>query len=187
MTDNPTAEEQDLKPLEIKNALIKETQCNYGYELLTGKTKGDVVNRKGAHLVHEDLEDAFKELDVFIAHIDGAFVSFANNQTPIQELEEKEELSKYHVFGFKFSGSEENKAVIFQGEKYTPHGTISFNTPKIKLENTTYLYADDLQLRLNNCIEEVELYMDGKAAPQLEQMHMDFASEDDAFEKGKVE
>ena len=69
MTDNPTAEEQDLKPLEIKNALIKETQCNYGYELLTGKTKGDVVNRKGAHLVHEDLENAFKELDVFATPI----------------------------------------------------------------------------------------------------------------------
>lgn len=186
MSDNQTTEELDLKPLEIRNALIKESSCNYGYELLTGKTKGDVVNRKGAHLIHEDLQEAFKTLDVFIAHIDGAFVSFANNQTPIQELEEKEELEKYNVFGFKFSGSEENKSVIFQGEKYTPHGTISFNTPKIKLENTTYLYVEELQARLNNCIEEVELYMDGKAAPQLEQVVMTFAQEDDDFEKGKI-
>lgn len=186
MSGNQTAEEQDLKPLEIRNALIKEQSCNYGYELLTGRTKGDIVNRKGAHLVHEDLENAFKELDIFIAHIDGAFASFANNQTPIQELEEKEELEKYHVFGFKFSGSEENKSVIFSGEKYTPHGTISFNTPKIKLENTTYLYVEELQLRLENCISEVEQYMDGKAAPQLEQMAMTFAQEDDDFEKGKV-
>lgn len=186
MSENKTTEELELKPLEIRNALIKESSCNYGYELLTGKTKGDVVNRKGAHLIHEDLQNAFEQLDVFIAHIDGAFVSFANNQTPIQELEEKEELEKYNVFGFKFSGSEENKSVIFQGEKYTPHGTISFNTPKIKLENTTYLYVEELQLRLKKCIDEVELYMDGKAAPELEQMTISFAQEDDDFEKGKV-
>ena len=43
--------------------------------------------------------------------------------------------------------------------------------------------------RVQSAIDEVEKYMGGKTAPQDDpnQTHMDFASEDDAFEKGKIE
>lgn len=174
------------KLFEIKNAALKDACCNYGYELLNGKTKGDIINRKGVHFIHEDLDNSFKELDVFIAQIDGAFTSWANNQTSLQELEEREELMNYRVSGFAFSGFEENKSVVFSGEKEVTLGTISFKTPKIKL-NGNFIYIDELISRLDKVIEEVELYMGGKMAPQYEQSSFEFANENDEdFETAKL-
>lgn len=179
----------EQKPFEIISATFKDALCNYGYEVMTGPNKGDIISsRKGAHFVHEDLEEAFQNLDVFLAHIDGAFNSWAINQTHLSELEEKEELGQYHVSTFKIVGVEENKSVILSGTKHTVHGDISFATPKIKL-NGTYLYLEELELRLNVAISEVEGYMAGKKAPELEQTAMNFDSfeqEDDAFENAKV-
>ena len=177
-----------LRPFEIRNAVIKDACCNYGYELLTGKNKGEIIpSRKGAHFIHEDLKNAFEELDVFLAHIDGAFVSWANNQTVLSNLEEKEELAAYSVNAFKIVGVEENKSVILIGEKNTPHGSISFDTPKIKLDSIVYPYIDELNERLEIAISEVELYMDGKKAPQYEQEIIEFPEEhEDEFENAKV-
>ena len=183
--------EETTKLFEIRNAAIKDMQCNYGYELLTGPNKGDIIpNRKGAHMIHDDLKDAFTELDVFLAHIDGAFNTWANNQTPLSELEEKAELNSYGVSAFKIVGVEENKSVILCGSKYTSHGVISFDTPKIKL-SSTYLYIEELELILNHAINEVELYMDGKKAPEYEQTSFEFEKEEEGvdaeFESAKVE
>lgn len=107
---NDYVSQSDEKMIEIRSASIKDMSCNYTYELLIGKTKGDVMNRKGAHIIHEDLDQAFSEMDVFLAHIDGAFSSWANNQTPIQDLEADEALANYGVSGFKISGSDESKS-----------------------------------------------------------------------------
>lgn len=170
--------------IEIKNASLKDMQCSYGYELLTGKTKGDTINRKGIHIIHEDLESSFNKLVVFVAHIDGVFSHWANNQTPLTELEAREELEKYSVYGFQLTGAEENKSVIFKGSKETPYGSMSIDTPKIKL-NGGYLYLDEAQIRLNDAIAEVEEYMNGKTAPQFEQEEIEFEEEED-FERSKV-
>ncbi|MEC4051130.1 hypothetical protein OX284_016970 [Flavobacterium sp. SUN046] len=183
------AEEQ--KPFEIRNAALKDACCNYGYELLTGPNKGDIIpNRKGAHFIHEDLKNAFEELEVFIAHMDGVFNSWANNQTALSELEEKEALGSYSLHSFKIVGVEENKGVILYGEKYTANGRMPVETPKIKLEGT-YLYIEELNQRLDVAIYEVELYMDGKKAPELEQTTLEFEPEheeeqDDEFANAKV-
>lgn len=174
------------KEIEIRNATLKDMCCNYGYELLIGKTKGDIINRKGMHVVHEDLENAFKGLDIFIAQIDGAFESWANNQTTLEKLEENETLEKYKVLAFKFSGVEENKSIVFTGEKEVSTGTISFSTPKIKLQSA-YLYIAELTDRIEEALKEVELYMEGKTAPQYEQQAMDFLDDVDVeFEEAKV-
>ena len=166
------------KAIEIRSASLRDQLCNYSYELLTGKTKGDVINRKGVHIVHDDLIEKFNEFDVFLAHIDGAFRD-ANNQTPLSELEAEESLALYQVTGFKLSGVEENKSIILVGHKEVTQGTISFETPKIKLSGSTYLYIEELTQRLYEAIEEVEQYMEGKAAPQFEQSVMTFEQEDD--------
>ncbi len=130
-------EAEEKKPFEILSASLKDSYCNYGYEVMTGSNIGDVIpSRKGAHFVHEDLEEAFANLDVFFAHIDGAFNSWSNNQTHLSEFEEKEELAQYRVSTFKIVGVEENKSVILSGTKFTLHGDISFSTPKIKLNGT---------------------------------------------------
>jgi hypothetical protein len=183
--------DQVQKELEIKNASIKDMQCSYGYELLTGKTKGDIIGRRGIHIVHEDLIDKFSNLDVFLAHIDEVFKNDAtvNNQTLLKDLEEKEELSDYFVSAFKITGVEENKSVILIGTKTVSQGDISFSTPKIKLGGS-YLYMEELEQRLEELITEVELYMGGKTAPQLEQVEMEFDSlsgEDNSdFDDAKV-
>lgn len=189
-TIEKTEQEEIFHPIEIRSAAIKDLSCNYTYEILVGKTRGDVLGRNGAQIVHEDLKEAFEQMDVFLAHIDGAFASWAKNQTPIQKLEADEKLANYSVSGFKISGLEENKSVILVGHKETDFGTISFDTPKIKLEST-YLYKEELNDRLITLINEVEEYMNGKTAPQYEQMSMDFsASSEEAdhdFENAKVD
>jgi hypothetical protein len=171
---------QDLisdKKLEIKGAALRDQMCNYSYELLDGKTKGDIISRKGVHVVHDDMLQKFEDLNVFLAHIDGAFKD-ANNQTPLSELEAEDLLNLYSVSGFKITGVEENKSVILVGHKQVTYGSISFETPKIKLEGATYLYIEELTQRIYAAISEVEQYMDGKLAPQFEQSVMTFEEED---------
>jgi hypothetical protein len=179
-------EEMSNKELEIKSANISDALCNYSYELLKGKTKGDTLQRKGAHIIHDDLQIKFDRLNVFLAHLDDAYTG-NKNTTPLSELEAEVETEKYYVTGFKVSGVEENKSIILQGWKDVTNGIIKFEAPKIKF-SSAYLYLSDLKERVQEAIEEVEKYMNGKTAPQDDpnQVLMDFASEDDAFEKGKV-
>lgn len=180
------------KEIEIKSATLKEGSCNYSYELLHGLTKGDELARKGVHVVHEDMFNAFKQLDVFFAHVDGAF-HWANNQTHIDKLEAHDDMNKFSVSAFKITGSDENKSVILTGNKDTTIGPVSYSTPKIKLtDGSTYLYIEELRGRLKVVIEQVEAYMNGKTAPQFEQLSMDFEAgaeakgNDDDFENAKV-
>ncbi|MBC7749197.1 MAG: hypothetical protein H7Z76_11600 [Methylotenera sp.] len=174
------------KEVEIKGATINDALCSYSYELLKGPTKGDTLNRKGAHIVHDDLQIKFDQLDVFLAHLDDAYTG-NTNVTPLSELENEVETEKYYVTGFKISGVEENKSVILQGWKEVTNGIIKFETPKIKY-SSAYLYLSDFKERIQNAIDEVEKYMGGKTAPQedADQIHMDFAGEDAAFDKAKV-
>lgn len=174
------------KEVEIKGATITDALCNYSYELLKGPTKGDTLSRKGAHIVHDDLQITFSNLNVFLAHLDDAYTG-NTNVTPLSELEEDVDTEKYYVTGFKISGVEENKSVILQGWKEVTNGVIKFDTPKIKY-SSAYLYLSNLKERVQNAIDEVENYMGGKRAPEedSDQVHMNFASEDAAFENAKV-
>lgn len=180
-------EEISNKEVEIKGAAINDALCSYSYELLKGPTKGDTLNRKGAHIVHDDLQITFDKLDVFLAHLDDAFTG-NTNATPLSELENEVETEKYYVTGFKISGVEENKSVILQGWKEVNNGIIKFEAPKIKY-SSAYLYLSDLKERVQNAIDEVEKYMGGKTAPQddPDQIKM-FADDDeeDGFEGAKV-
>ena len=175
------------KEVEIKGASINDALCTYSYELLKGPTRGDTLNHKGAHIIHDDLQIKFDGLDVFFAHLDDAYTGNTNT-TPLTDLEQEVETEKYHVTGFKISGVEENKSVILSGWKEVSTGIIKFESPKVKY-SSAYLYLSDLKFRIQEAVNEVEEYRNGKTAPQDDpnQMHMDFASEDDAFERGKVD
>lgn len=179
-------EQMSNKEVEIKGATISDALLNYSYELLKGPTKGDTLNRKGAHIVHDDLQITFDRLNVFLAHLDDAYTG-NKNTTLLSELDEEVETEKYYVTGFKISGVEENKSVILQGCKQVDNGIIKFEAPKIKY-SSAYLYLSEFKERVQNAIDEVEKYMGGKTAPQEDpnQVHMDFASEDDAFDMAKL-
>lgn len=177
--------DQVEKDVEIKSASLKDALCNYSYELLIGKMKGDSISRKGTHIVHEHLQEAFAKFDVFLAHLDDAFTG-NDNSTELSFLEEEPETESYSVYSFKITGVEENKSLIISGTKEVTNGTIAFDAPKVKL-NASYLYLTQLTEVLENVIKEVEFYMNGKVAPQPEQLHMDFASEDASFDNAKFE
>lgn len=178
--------DQKPKEVEIKSASLKDALCNYSYELLTGKTAGDGLNRKGMHFIHDDLVEAFNKFKVFAAHLDDAFTG-NDNSTELKTLENEPEVENYLVSGFKISGVEENRSLILGVTKYVSNGYFSYDSPKVKL-NGNYLYIIQLAECLENAIKEVELYMNGKSAPQAEQTHMEFESDqDDAFESAKVE
>jgi hypothetical protein len=179
-------EEISNKELEIKSANISDALCNYSYELLKGKTKGDTLQRKGAHIVHDDLQIKFDNLNVFLAHLDDAYTG-NKNTTPLSELEDEIEVEKYHVTGFSISGVEENRSVILSGWKEVTEGIVKYPAPKIKYSGS-YLYLSELKERVQEAIEEVEQYMNGKTAPQDDpnQVVMSFSEEDAAFEQGKV-
>ena len=177
--------DQVAKEVEIKSASLKDALCNYSYELLTGKTKGDGLSRNGKHIVHEDLEIAFDKFDVFLAHLDDAYTG-NDNATELETLRVEPETERYFVNSFSIQGVEENRSLVLSGYKDVTNGVIKFSAPKVKL-NGNYLYLTQLTDILDNAIKEVELYMNGKSAPQPEQVHMDFASEDAAFENAKFE
>lgn len=185
LADSATEEKQ----IEIKSAALKDHFLTYSYELLVGAMKGDELSRKGAHIVHDDMLDAFKELDVFLAHVDGAF-HWSNNQTPIQDLEAHADLANYFVSAFKITGADENKSVILTGGKTVSYGAIGFSTPKIKIDNSNYLYVEELKDRLNLAVKQVEAYMNGKTAPQYEQTAIEFPSgeeNEEEFNNAKVD
>lgn len=176
---------QVAKEVEIKSASLKDALCNYSYELLTGKTKGDGLSRNGKHIVHEDLEIAFDKFDVFLAHLDDAYTG-NDNSTELDTLREEVETELYFVNAFSIQGVEENRSLVLSGYKDVTNGVIKFSAPKVKL-NGNYLYLTQLTEILDNAIKEVEFYMNGKSAPQPEQVHMDFATEDNAFENAKFD
>lgn len=176
---------QVAKEVEIKSASLKDALCNYSYELLTGKTKGDGLSRNGKHIVHEDIEIAFDKFDVFLAHLDDAYTG-NDNSTELDTLREEVETELYFVNAFSIQGVEENRSLVLSGYKDVTNGVIKFSAPKVKL-NGNYLYLTQLTEILDNAIKEVEFYMNGKSAPQPEQVHMDFATEDNAFENAKFD
>lgn len=174
------------KEVEIKGAALSDALCSYSYELLKGLTKGDTLTRKGAHIIHDDLQDKFNLLNVFFAHLDDAYTGITN-ATTLEQLEQEPETEKYYVTGFRISGVEENRSIMLSGWKEVSEGIIKFDSPKINFKSA-YLYLHQLKVRIFEAVYEVELYMNGKTAPQDDpnQTNMDLEFEDDAFVKAKL-
>ncbi len=171
------------KPLEIKGAVLKDGFCKYSYQLMMGPTEGDILERKGAHVVHDDMTDAFEKLKVHCAVIDDVFKHSKNEIENIEDMQEHELTELFFVSAFKIGGSEESKSVIISGTKWVSEGgTIPWESPKIKFDGS-YKWKEDLKECVDKCILEVEAYMNGKSQPQAEQGTLQFeASENDFAE-----
>lgn len=169
------------KPIEITNASIKELLCNYGYEIKTGPCAGDKIpTRKGSAEVHDDMVDAFSDLNVHLAVIDDAFQYVFDELHSLDELKDHDVTGRFTVTGFKISGTQENEGYILMGEKYVSHGNIGLETPKIT-SGLSYPFFDKLKEGVEKARVEVEAYMNGKAAAKVEQGEFDFpeGQEDD--------
>jgi hypothetical protein len=152
----------DERKLEIKDATIKDGFCHYGYEILKGAGKGDIINRKGSNIVHPDMDRAFKRLHVHLAVIDDVFHFSGIAIDNIDTFHDHEITDMFHVHGIKLKGTQENERVVILGSKHiTSSGRINLETPAISL-TTSYKWYNELKTAVDAIRREVELYMEGK-------------------------
>ena len=166
------------KELEIKSAHLDGDFCNYSYELKTGVCTGDCLSRDGASIVHDDLKEKFKRLNVHIAYLDDSYTLANHEIADIDQYHEDDIATKYETIGFKLDGTGENESIVLSGNKSVWFGSIKIKTPKITFDGS-YRFINELRLAVDECIIEVEAYMNGKTAQKLIQTEMDFQHEED--------
>ena len=185
--------------VKILAASLSTDFCKYKYEIIAGKLKGDGLERTGANIVHEDLKNIFKKLHVHLAlaceEIDATKVLDIENipnwddlpdetkDQPIKKLSAEEQLSKrVHAFlvgSIKINGTGENEGVIMSGSKTLSTGDlVGLQSPKITWDGN-YHFINELRVIIDDIKEEVILYMNGKAAPKMEQTALEFPEGDD--------
>lgn len=169
-----------LKPIQITSASIKELTCKYSYEIMAGAGKGDKVkNREGANFIHDDLNNAFQQLNVHMAILDDAFKSVYGDKLPgLDELNNHEITTHFDVTTVKITGQDENYGIIIYGDKIVKHGAIMLESPKIK-STDGYIFFAELREAVELVMDEVYEYMNGKAAPKMEQGSLDFPDKKD--------
>ena len=162
------------KPYVITSASIKEELCNYGYEIRTGPCAGDKIpTRKGSAVVHHDMIKAFSSLNVHLAIVDDVFKYSGDHVETLEQMRNHDLIDIFSVTGFKIQGSDENEGFVLVGEKWVSHGSIGLETPKITT-STNYPFFEELKEAIEKAREEVEAYMNGKAAPKDEQPELPF-------------
>lgn len=193
-------EESDGPDVEIKQAMLKDDFCNYKYEVVSGKMKGDTCNRSGASIVHNDLKTVFKKLHVHLAlsceeldkkgikDVDNipawdADADIPANLSQLQEISRK--IFHFSVSSIKTDGTGENEGVTLVGQKRLSTGEyVKLESPRITWDGE-YYFINELRVIVDDIKEEVEKYMNGKAAPKIEQG--DLFNENNGGGDGKVE
>lgn len=201
LAENGTLE----KEIEITGASLNGDFCNYSYDLLKGKTKGDSVSRKGSNIFHDDLKRAFWKLNVHLAliceEIDIAEVDdvevlesilFEDTKDEEGKTIEKEAFDKgsiedqvthFKVSSFTISGSGENESIVLVGTKTLSTGDhVGLKSPKTSWDGE-YMFINELRAVVDDLKKEVEEYSNGKAAPKLVQQEMTFDEKNDLVEE----
>lgn len=85
-----------------------------------------------------------------------------------------EELKTLSITGFVIVGNEDDgsEGVMIILQKTTGTRVLNITTPVVKFEDADYAYCGELQRVINDCISEVEEYLDGKVA--IKQLEMQF-------------
>lgn len=172
------------KVVTIKSATLAGGFCNYSFDQEVAKDTTNTVNIKSGLLVHDDLRNAFKKLYPHLAviceevdkhKIDDIDTVEEFDHTAHKEGSIEHKLSHFTVSAFKISGTGENEGVSLTGEKRLSTGEhVGLVTPKITWDDSSYLFVNELRIAVGEVISEVELYMEGKCAPQLVQQEMEF-------------
>lgn len=183
-TDKDLGLDEIVKPIIIKEASIKDSFCNYTYEVNTGVGLGDKHKVNGENQVVDDMIAAFNKFNVHLACIDDIFKHSKTEITDIDTMHNHELTYLYHVTGFKMKGSVESESIILTGNKYVTAGSrIEFETPRIALDNlSSYKWYNELKAAADNARYEVEEYMNGKyiiaeveeTKPKMKQTKMTF-------------
>jgi hypothetical protein len=181
-----------IKAIEIKSARLKEGFCNYSYEMMTGPTAGDSVNRSGASIIHDDMRVAFAKLKPHLAmiceEVDAAKITDISDYESLDVLEDYKKNSieakvvQFTVTGIQLEGSGENESVQLTGVKrLSTLEDLHLKTPRVKWEGA-YPFVHELRAIIDELKSEVEQYMNGKAAPVMVQQDLFVEDKSDAEE-----
>lgn len=178
-----TPDQETERVFEIKAATLKESRCEYSYELCSGVASGDGLKRSGSALIHPDLQFAFDKLGPHLAvKCEEVDIEIVNDIADIEAFDPEKhkdesleyQMSRFSVFGISITGSGERECVALVGEKrLSTNEYIPMKSPKIEFDGD-YKYRRELKAAVDNIKSEVALYMGGKHAPKFEQAKIDF-------------
>lgn len=172
---NAPKEELPKKPYIIIGAKMRDSFCDYTFEVQTGTGIGDKHTVKGAGIATDDLVNAFSAMHKHVACIDDIFKHNGVEISNIDKMANNELTSYYHVDGFKIHGSDENESISFVGSKaLSVGGRASFETPRIGMDSlSAYKWYNELKEASDNLRNEVELYREGKVVLNDEEFETD--------------
>ena len=150
----------------IKSAkLAKGRTLEVNYVKVVRVDAGNVENKiseKCEYLAHNDLIEAFKKLD---AHL-------------IAVCEESGLPDDFKVGGFTICDGNDGDGVVLSGNRKLSTGkNLNLTSPMVEYYGDDYIEGQELQVDVQLCIEEIQLYLDGKCA--IKQVEIDFNQEDE--------
>lgn len=163
-------EEIILKPTVILKGVIKDGYCQYGYKNQTGTNLGK-GSHNGTGLAHPDMLNVFRNFNVHLAVVDDGFATANVAIKNVDNHHDDDLTGHYDVDGFEVTGEDETLCVILHGTKLvrSVHDRISLKTPKIPIhENSSYPWKNELKTIVENAQYEVEQYMLGKHAIEMD-------------------
>ena len=129
-----------------------------------GTVENEVV-KKCQYLAHIDLINCFEKLHPHlkdICEMDGSAEDF-------------------HVSGFTLADGAEGDGVILTGSKKLSTGKVlNLNTPVVEFFDGDYAASGELDTAIDNCIDEVKEYLNGKCA--VKQIELNFDESDENSE-----
>lgn len=135
---------------------------------------------------HEDLKNAFLYLRVHLAIIADQLDGLKCDLHFLEEAEQQDFIDKFTVNSFSIGGTGEHEGFTLSGFKKLSRGRVlNLNTPFTKFEDETeepYEFALEAKHLIDHCCEEVELYMDGKIAPDAPDLFNSGATDDEKDE-----
>lgn len=184
--------------LKFTKADMKDGLLNYTYEIRKGTGARNTHTVKGKGLFEEDLSNAFLKLNVHLTAIDDIFKHSGLEITNIEKMKNNPMVALFGVSGFALSGYKENLTVKLFGHKVIDSSSewMEIDTPKILLsEFSSYKWAKKLKEAIDDVLEEVEEYHNGKFtepekaekdASQTSLLDLDQQHDPVDFESGKV-
>ena len=145
------------------------------------------ITSKCYDICHDSLIEAFDRLKphaALIADVREAIkVELSIQSGQIINAFDREDLKTLTISGFVITGSEDDgsEAIMIIFTKKTGARVLNIITPAVKFEDADYDYCGELKEVAENCIEEVEEYLNGKVA--VKQLEMDF---DEGFAEDNI-
>lgn len=144
------------------------------------KTDGsfDVIARTCQQIVHEDLFNAFKNLIphmIILCDLRDVMTEGRSNKLLSPESYQLDNFENFTIGSFSIGGVDDHEGVTISGSKFKDEKFINFNTPFTKWTDD-YAFVNELAATVENIIEEVKLYLNGKHA--YKQLSLGFDEEE---------